>query len=64
MKHILYTIDGSDHGKRAVAVAAAMALRMQAKLSILHISEYVVGCGGVYDTQRLASQRSTSPKPR
>ena len=49
MKHILCAIDGSDHGKRAVAVAAAMALRMQTKLSILHISEYVVGRGGVYD---------------
>lgn len=26
-----------------------MALRMQARLSILHICEYVVGRGGVYD---------------
>jgi nucleotide-binding universal stress UspA family protein len=49
MKHILCAIDGSDHGKRAVSVAAAMALRMQTKLSILHVSEYVVGRGGVYD---------------
>jgi len=49
MKHILCAIDGSDHGKRAVSVAAAMALRMQTKLSILHVNEYVVGRGGVYD---------------
>ena len=49
MKHILCAIDGSDHAKRAVAVAAAMALRMQTRLSILHITEYVVGRGGTYD---------------
>jgi nucleotide-binding universal stress UspA family protein len=49
MKHILCAIDGSDPARRAVATAAAMALRMQAKLSILHVSEYVIGRSGVYD---------------
>lgn len=49
MKHILCPIDGSESAKRAVATASAMALRMQAKLSILHINEYVIGRGGVYD---------------
>ena len=47
MKHILCPIDGSEPAKRAVALAASLALRMQATLSILHIIEYVVGRGGV-----------------
>lgn len=49
MKHILCPIDGSDPGKRAVATAAAMAQRMQAKLTLLHITQYVVGRSGVYE---------------
>lgn len=49
MKHILCPIDGSDPAKRAVATAAAMALRMQTKLTLLHITEYVIGRAGAYD---------------
>lgn len=49
MKHILCPIDGSDAAKRAVSTAAVMALRMQVKLTLLHITQYVVGRAGVYD---------------
>jgi nucleotide-binding universal stress UspA family protein len=50
MKHILCPIDGSEPAKRAVAVAAVIAVRMQARLTILHIRDYVIGRGGVYDS--------------
>jgi nucleotide-binding universal stress UspA family protein len=49
VKHILCPIDGSEPAKRAVATAAAMALRMQAKLTLIHIIQYVVGRSGVYE---------------
>lgn len=49
MKHILCPIDGSDPAKRAVATAAAMALRMQTKLTLLHITEYFIGRAGVFE---------------
>jgi nucleotide-binding universal stress UspA family protein len=49
MKHILCPIDGSDAAKRAVSTAAVMALRMQVKLTLLHITQYVIGRAGVYD---------------
>jgi nucleotide-binding universal stress UspA family protein len=42
MKHILCPIDGSDAAKRAVTTAAVMAFRMQAKLTLLHITQYVI----------------------
>lgn len=50
MNHILCPVDGSDPARRAVAMAAILSVRMQAKLTILHVSVYVIGRGGVYDT--------------
>lgn len=49
MRHILCPVDGSEHAKRAVTFAAATAKRFQAKLTILHVREYVIGRGGVYE---------------
>lgn len=49
MKHILCPVDGSEPAKRAAAMAAAMAGSMQAKLSFLHIIQYVIGRAGVYE---------------
>jgi nucleotide-binding universal stress UspA family protein len=49
MKHILCPIDGSDAAKRAVTTAAVMAFRMQAKLTLLHITQYVIVRSGAYD---------------
>ena len=49
MKHILCPVDGSEPAKRAVATAAALAQRLQAKLTLLHITQYVIGRRGVYE---------------
>jgi nucleotide-binding universal stress UspA family protein len=49
MKHILCPVDGSEHARRAVRIAAEMAVHMKAKLSLLYVREYVVGRVGTFE---------------
>ena len=46
MKKILCAIDGSDHSKATVALAAEMAKGMGAELTVLAVNELMGGVGG------------------
>ncbi len=49
MKHVLCPVDGSDTALRAVELAADIAKRYDAKLTILVVREFLVARGGAMD---------------
>lgn len=49
MKHILAPVDGSDISLRAVELAADLAKRYDAKLTILVVREFLIARGGAMD---------------
>jgi nucleotide-binding universal stress UspA family protein len=49
MKHILSPTDGSEHALRAVTLAAQLARGMNCKLSILAVTQYIIGRSEAFD---------------
>ncbi len=52
-KHLLVAIDGSDHADHAIEIAADLAMRYHAKLTILHVARHPHVVNTLIDLQEL-----------
>ncbi len=52
-KHLLVAIDGSDHADHAIEIAADLAMRYHAKLTILHVARHPRVVSTLIDLQEL-----------
>ncbi len=52
-KHLLVAIDGSDHADHAIGIAADLAMRYHAKLTILHVARHPRVMSTLSDLQEL-----------
>ena len=52
-RHLLVAIDGSDHSDHAIEIAADLAMRYHAKLTILHVARHPHVVNTLIDLQEL-----------
>ena len=52
-RHLLVAIDGSDHSDHAIEIAADLAMRYHAKLTILHVARHPHVANTLIDLQEL-----------
>ncbi len=61
-RHLLVAIDGSDHSDHAIEIAADLAMRYHAKLTLLHVARHPHVASTLVDLQELERIEHVSHK--